>query len=199
MRALHFQSLGITSRVAQPPPPPHLTPPHPPPAEEEALKALEAFPGVSIINDRANNRFPTPLDASTKAGVWGVGWGGASPVVLLSICLLVKQCAARAPRGHALCAHRCSPAPPGSRGARHRQRPGCGLAAVAALPKPGTGSRVLSRLAPPALAGAQKCSCLRPRCCPCDSNPAPPHTHTHTYTRTPGLQDDVYVLPLAGP
>lgn len=39
-------------------------------SEEEALKALEAFPGVSIINDRANNRFPTPLDASTKDDVY---------------------------------------------------------------------------------------------------------------------------------
>ena len=35
-------------------------------AEEEALAALAAFPGVSIINDRANNRFPTPLDASNQ-------------------------------------------------------------------------------------------------------------------------------------
>jgi aspartate-semialdehyde dehydrogenase len=38
--------------------------------EEEALKALEAFPGVSIINDRANNRFPTPLDASNQDDVY---------------------------------------------------------------------------------------------------------------------------------
>lgn len=39
-------------------------------AEEEAVKALEAFPGVSIINDRANNRFPTPLDASNMDNVY---------------------------------------------------------------------------------------------------------------------------------
>lgn len=51
--------------------PPTRSRPAPAPAEEEALKALEAFPGVSIINDRANNRFPTPLDASTKAGCPG--------------------------------------------------------------------------------------------------------------------------------
>lgn len=38
--------------------------------EEEALKALEAFPGVSIINDRANNKFPTPLDASNMDDVY---------------------------------------------------------------------------------------------------------------------------------
>jgi aspartate-semialdehyde dehydrogenase len=40
------------------------------PAEEEALAALAAFPGVSIINDRAANRFPTPLDASNKDDVY---------------------------------------------------------------------------------------------------------------------------------
>ena len=39
-------------------------------AEEEAVKALEAFPGVSVINDRANNRFPTPLDASNMDNVY---------------------------------------------------------------------------------------------------------------------------------
>jgi len=38
--------------------------------EEEALRALEAAPGVSIINDRAANRFPTPLDASNKDDVY---------------------------------------------------------------------------------------------------------------------------------
>lgn len=38
--------------------------------EEEALAALEKFPGVSIINDRANNRFPTPLDASNNDDVY---------------------------------------------------------------------------------------------------------------------------------
>ncbi|EFN55249.1 hypothetical protein CHLNCDRAFT_134577 [Chlorella variabilis] len=37
---------------------------------EEALAALAAFPGVSIINDRANNRFPTPLDASNQDDVY---------------------------------------------------------------------------------------------------------------------------------
>lgn len=39
-------------------------------AEEEAVKALESFPGVSIINDRAANRFPTPLDASNMDNVY---------------------------------------------------------------------------------------------------------------------------------
>jgi len=39
-------------------------------SEEDALQALEAFPGVSIINDRANNQFPTPLDASNKDDVY---------------------------------------------------------------------------------------------------------------------------------
>lgn len=39
-------------------------------SEEEAVKALEAFPGVSVINDRANNRFPTPLDASNMDNVY---------------------------------------------------------------------------------------------------------------------------------
>lgn len=39
-------------------------------SEEEALAALAAFPGVSIINDRANNRFPTPLDASNQDDVY---------------------------------------------------------------------------------------------------------------------------------
>jgi aspartate-semialdehyde dehydrogenase len=38
--------------------------------EEEALAALAAFPGVSIINDRAANRFPTPLDASNNDDVY---------------------------------------------------------------------------------------------------------------------------------
>mmetsp|Transcript_10225 Transcript_10225/g.21903 ORF Transcript_10225/g.21903 Transcript_10225/m.21903 type:complete len:380 (+) Transcript_10225:174-1313(+) len=37
---------------------------------EQALEALSKFPGVSIINDRANNRFPTPLDATTKDNVF---------------------------------------------------------------------------------------------------------------------------------
>jgi aspartate-semialdehyde dehydrogenase len=38
--------------------------------EEEALAALEAAPGVSIINDRQANRFPTPLDASNQDDVY---------------------------------------------------------------------------------------------------------------------------------
>ena len=38
--------------------------------EEAALAALEAAPGVSIINDRASNRFPTPLDASNQDDVF---------------------------------------------------------------------------------------------------------------------------------
>jgi aspartate-semialdehyde dehydrogenase len=39
-------------------------------SETEALAALSAAPGVSIINDRAANRFPTPLDASHKDDVY---------------------------------------------------------------------------------------------------------------------------------
>jgi len=38
--------------------------------EDEAVKLLEAAPGVSLINDRSNNRFPTPLDASHKDDVY---------------------------------------------------------------------------------------------------------------------------------
>nr|QKY14838.1 aspartate semialdehyde dehydrogenase (DHAS) [Polytomella parva] len=38
--------------------------------EDQALKALKSFPGVSIINDRKKNRFPTPLDATTKDDVF---------------------------------------------------------------------------------------------------------------------------------
>ena len=34
--------------------------------EEQAIAALEAAPGVSLVNDRENNKFPTPLDASFK-------------------------------------------------------------------------------------------------------------------------------------
>ena len=34
--------------------------------EEEAIAALEGAAGVSLINDRENNTFPTPLDASFK-------------------------------------------------------------------------------------------------------------------------------------
>lgn len=39
-------------------------------SEEEALAALAAAPGVSIINDRGANRFPTPLDATTQDDVY---------------------------------------------------------------------------------------------------------------------------------
>jgi aspartate-semialdehyde dehydrogenase len=38
--------------------------------EEEALKALGSAKGVSIINDRANNRFPMPLDATNMDDVY---------------------------------------------------------------------------------------------------------------------------------
>ena len=41
-------------------------------SEADALAALEAFPGVSIINDRKANRFPTPLDATTRDRKVGV-------------------------------------------------------------------------------------------------------------------------------
>ena len=39
-------------------------------SEEQALHVLASFPGVSIINDRDNNRFPTPLDASNNDDVY---------------------------------------------------------------------------------------------------------------------------------
>lgn len=39
-------------------------------SEAEALSALEEFPGVSIINDRSSNRFPTPLDATSQDDVY---------------------------------------------------------------------------------------------------------------------------------
>eukprot|EP00884_Botryococcus_braunii_P007202 jgi/Botrbrau1/16483/Bobra.0142s0077.1 len=39
-------------------------------SEEEAVAILSNAPGVSLIDDRANNRFPTPLDASTKDEVF---------------------------------------------------------------------------------------------------------------------------------
>ena len=39
-------------------------------SEADALKALGAAKGVSIINDREANRFPTPLDASNKDDVY---------------------------------------------------------------------------------------------------------------------------------
>lgn len=38
--------------------------------ENKALELLSKAKGVSIINDRANNRFPTPLDASNKDDVY---------------------------------------------------------------------------------------------------------------------------------
>lgn len=38
--------------------------------EEKALELLSSAKGVSIINDRKNNRFPTPLDASNKDDVY---------------------------------------------------------------------------------------------------------------------------------
>jgi len=38
--------------------------------EDDAVKLLEAAEGVSLINDRANNRFPTPLDASNQDDVY---------------------------------------------------------------------------------------------------------------------------------
>ena len=36
----------------------------------QALEVLAAAPGVSIINDREANRFPTPLDASNRDDVY---------------------------------------------------------------------------------------------------------------------------------
>ena len=39
-------------------------------SEAQALDVLGKFPGVSIINDRKNNRFPTPLDATTQDNVF---------------------------------------------------------------------------------------------------------------------------------
>ncbi|KAF8072900.1 asd [Scenedesmus sp. PABB004] len=39
-------------------------------SEADALAALAAFPGVSVIDDRKNNRFPTPLDATTRDDVY---------------------------------------------------------------------------------------------------------------------------------
>lgn len=39
-------------------------------SEKEAEEILRSSRGVSIINDRANNRFPTPLDASHKDDVY---------------------------------------------------------------------------------------------------------------------------------
>ena len=78
----HATSFRPTLHVSSQPvsPPPLACPPACLPAEEEALTALSKFPGVSIINDRAANRFPTPLDASNMDGVfvgrWAAGWDG---------------------------------------------------------------------------------------------------------------------------
>jgi len=55
MRA-HAESINLTFRDS-------LT-------EERALELLAAAPGVSIINDREANRFPTPLDATSKDDVY---------------------------------------------------------------------------------------------------------------------------------
>ncbi|GMH32471.1 hypothetical protein BSKO_00305 [Bryopsis sp. KO-2023] len=38
--------------------------------EDEALEVLAGFPGVSIINDREKNIFPTPLDATSQDDVY---------------------------------------------------------------------------------------------------------------------------------
>ncbi|MEA2553474.1 MAG: aspartate-semialdehyde dehydrogenase [Fimbriimonadaceae bacterium] len=40
------------------------------PSEEAVREALAAAPGVQVIDDRAANRFPTPLDASGKEDVF---------------------------------------------------------------------------------------------------------------------------------
>ena len=55
MRA-HAESINLTFKGAL--------------SEADALKALTGAPGVSIINDRAANRFPTPLDATNKDDVY---------------------------------------------------------------------------------------------------------------------------------
>ena len=39
-------------------------------SEDEAVEILSKAAGVSLINDRANNRFPTPLDASNNDDVF---------------------------------------------------------------------------------------------------------------------------------
>ena len=39
-------------------------------SEEQAVEILKSAAGVSLINDRANNRFPTPLDASNNDDVF---------------------------------------------------------------------------------------------------------------------------------
>ena len=40
------------------------------------MSLLAGAPGVSVINDRANNRFPTPLDASNRDDVYVGRWVG---------------------------------------------------------------------------------------------------------------------------
>jgi aspartate-semialdehyde dehydrogenase len=39
-------------------------------SENEAREILSKAPGVSLIDDRTNNTFPTPLDASGKDDVY---------------------------------------------------------------------------------------------------------------------------------
>lgn len=39
-------------------------------SEAEAFAALRAAAGVTVVDDRANNRFPTPLDASNRDDVF---------------------------------------------------------------------------------------------------------------------------------
>ena len=39
-------------------------------SEEQARQVLAKAPGVSVMDDRANNRFPTPLDASNRDDVY---------------------------------------------------------------------------------------------------------------------------------
>jgi len=41
--------------------------------ENDAREILSKAAGVSIIDDRANNKFPTPLDASNQDNVFVVG------------------------------------------------------------------------------------------------------------------------------
>lgn len=41
----------------------------PAPSVDEAREALQAAPGVKVVDDRAGNRFPTPLDASGQGDV----------------------------------------------------------------------------------------------------------------------------------
>lgn len=41
----------------------------PAPSVEQAREALQAAPGVKLVDDRAGNRFPTPLDASGQGDV----------------------------------------------------------------------------------------------------------------------------------